>query len=92
MPEICPHPAKAHHPTDANNQPIPFATYEMDILGPSPKAMGQRKYLFVAVDYFTKKVEAEASASIVVAEVRIFFWKNIITHFGVPWVMIFDNG
>jgi len=54
----------------------------MDILGLFPKATRQRKYLLVAVDYFTKWVEAEAMASIIENEVRKFIWKNIITRFG----------
>jgi len=48
--------------------------------------------LLVAVDYFTKWVEAEAVASITENEVRKFIWKNIVTRFGVPQTMIFDNG
>jgi len=34
----------------------------MDILAPFPKATGQCKYLFMAVDYFTKWIEAKAVA------------------------------
>jgi len=56
----------------------------MDIMGPFPKAMGQRKSLFVVVDHFTKWVKAEAVASITAAEVQKFIWKNIITRFGFP--------
>jgi len=52
--------------------PLSFPTWGMDILGPFPKATRQRKYLFVAVDYFTKWIEAEAVASITIAEVRRF--------------------
>jgi len=44
----------------------------MNILGPFPKATDQCKYLFVAVDYFTNWVEAEAVASITATEVRKF--------------------
>jgi len=44
----------------------------MDILGLFLKATGQRKYLLVAVDYFTKWVEAKAVASITENEVRKF--------------------
>jgi len=69
-----------------------FATWGMDILDPFPKATGERKYLFVAVDYFTKWIEAEAIASITTAEVRKFVWRNIITCFGIPCTIIFDNG
>jgi len=64
----------------------------MDILGPFPKATGQQKFLLVAVDYFTKWVEAEALASITENEVQKFIWKNIVTRFRVPQTMIFDNG
>jgi len=71
--------------------PLPFATWVMDILGPFPTATGERKYLFMAMDYFTKWVEAEAVASTTTVEVRKFIWRNIITRFGIPRAMIFDN-
>jgi len=51
-----------HQPSTALttiHSPLPFATWGMDILGPVPKATGQHKFLLVAVDYFTKWVEAE---------------------------------
>jgi len=44
--------------------PFPFTTRGTDTIGPFPKAMGQRKYLFVAVVYFIKWIEVEAVASI----------------------------
>jgi len=43
---------------------LPFAKWGMNILGPLPKATGQCKFIFVAVDYFTKWVEVEVMASI----------------------------
>ena len=64
----------------------------MDILGPFPKVTGQCNYLFVAVDYFTKWIEAEAVTSITASVVRKFIWKNIITCFNIPRTMFFDNG
>ena len=70
---------------------LPFVTLGMDILGPFPKVTGQHKYLFVAVDYFTKWIEAEAVFSITIAEGRRFIWRNIITRFGIPCAIIFDN-
>jgi len=63
----------------------------MGILGHFSKAMGQCKFLFLEVDYFTKWVDPEVVASITKREVQKFKWKNIITRFGVPKAMIFDN-
>nr|CAN82803.1 hypothetical protein VITISV_024865 [Vitis vinifera] len=44
--------------------PWPFAQWGMDIVGPLPTAVAQKKFLLVATDYFSKWVEAEAYASI----------------------------
>ncbi|KAL0417081.1 UNVERIFIED_CONTAM: hypothetical protein Slati_3540000 [Sesamum latifolium] len=42
--------------------------WRMDIVGPFPLAAGQRKFLLVAIDYFTKWVEAEPLARITEGE------------------------
>ncbi|GAU34117.1 hypothetical protein TSUD_65960 [Trifolium subterraneum] len=44
--------------------PWSFAWWGMDILGPFPTVARQAKYLIVAVDYFTKWIEAEPLAKI----------------------------
>ena len=46
------------------NSPWPFAQVGLDILGPFPQATGNRRFVLVAVDYFTKWAEAEALADI----------------------------
>ena len=61
-------------------------------MGPFPKAMGNKKYLLVCTDYFTKWVEAEPLANIRDVDVKRFIWKSIVTRFGVPNVLISDNG
>ena len=61
-------------------------------MGPFLKAVGNKKYLIVGTDYFTKWVEAEPLANIRNVDVKRFVWKNIITRFGVPHVLILDNG
>ena len=38
---------------------LPFDKWRMDLLGPFPSAKGQRKFVIVAIDYFSKYVEAE---------------------------------
>ena len=50
------------------------------------------KFLVVAIDYFTKWVEAEPLASITQQNVNNFVWKSILCRFGVPRVLVFDNG
>ena len=72
--------------------PWPFAQWGMDILGPFPPASGQRKFLIVAIDYFTKWIEAEPLALITEAKVEIFVKNSIIYRFGIPHAIIMDNG
>ena len=45
----------------------------------------------VGIDYFTKWVEAEPLANIRDADAKRFVWRNIVTRFGVPRVLILDN-
>ena len=54
--------------------------------------MGNKKYLLVGTDYFTKWVEAEPLVNIRDVDAKRFFWKNIVTQFGVPHVLISNNG
>ena len=61
-------------------------------MGPFPKTVGNKKYLLVCTDYFTKWVEIEPLANIRDVDVKRFIWKNIITRFGVPYILISDNG
>ena len=74
------------------NSPWPFAQWGLDILGPFPRATGNRRFVLVAVDYFTKWAEAEALANIRDVDVKKFMWKNIVTRFGVPNSLVSDNG
>ena len=61
-------------------------------MGPLPQGKRQMKFLLVAIDYFTKWVEAEALATITEAKVQNFVWKNIVCRFGIPRTIISDNG
>nr|KYP65570.1 Pol polyprotein [Cajanus cajan] len=64
----------------------------MDILGPFPLAKGQVKFLLVAIDYFTKWIEAGPLAKITTENVQQFTWKNLICRYGLPHVIVTDNG
>ena len=74
------------------SSPWPFAQWVLDIVGPFPKAVGNKKYLLVSTKYFTKWVEAEPLANIRDVDVKRFIWKNIVTRFGIPNVLISNNG
>ena len=63
----------------------------MDIVGLFPKAAGNKKYLLVGTDYFTKWVEAEPLANIRDVDVKKFLWKSIVTRFEIPHTLISDN-
>ncbi|OMO67808.1 Integrase, catalytic core [Corchorus olitorius] len=72
--------------------PWPFAMWGLDLIGPLPMATRRRKFVIVACDYFTKWVEAEPLASITQQQVEKFLWQNILCRFGIPHVIVFDNG
>ena len=69
----------------------PFAVWGIDILGPFPKAKGGFKFLFVAIDTFTKWIEAEPVRNIT-KEAAVKFLKGIVYRFGSPNKVMTDNG
>jgi hypothetical protein len=68
----------------------PFAIWGVDILGPFPRAVRGYRFLFVAIDKFTKWPEATPVVSITQG-VAIPFLKSIVCRFGVPSRIIMDN-
>ncbi|RDX85067.1 Tf2-11, partial [Mucuna pruriens] len=46
----------------------------------------------MAIDYFTKWVEAEPVVAISSDRIKRFFWKKIICQFGLPAEIVSDNG
>jgi ribonuclease HI len=69
----------------------PFAVWGVDILGPFPRAVGGYRFLFVAIDKFTKWPEATPMVSITQGA-AVAFLKSIIYRFGVRSHIITDNG
>ena len=70
----------------------PSAMGHIDIVGPLPTAPGNYKYAAVAVEYFSKWVEAKALRDITAGALQKFFWQNIVCRFGVPKEVTVDNG
>ena len=71
--------------------PHGHSLWGMDILGPFSPDKGQVKFLIVAVDYFTKWIEAKPLTTITAQQVQQFMWKDIICRYGVPHTIITDN-
>ena len=68
-----------------------FDVWGIDFMGPFPSSRGN-KYILVAVDYVSKWVEAVASPTNDSRVVAKLFKKIIFPRFGVPRVLISDNG
>ena len=68
----------------------PLAVCGVDILGPFPRAVGGYRFLFVAIDKFTKWPEATPVVSITQGAAVVFL-KSIVCRFGVPSRIITDN-
>jgi hypothetical protein len=69
----------------------PFAVWGLDMVGPFKTAPGGYTHLLVAVDKFTKWVEAKPIKKLDGATAANFLW-GIISRFGVPHSIITDNG
>ncbi|GKB37330.1 reverse transcriptase domain-containing protein [Tanacetum coccineum] len=62
------------------------------LAGPFPEGPGNVKFLIVAMDYFTKWIEAKAVVTITGNQLKKFVWDNIVCHFGLPGEIVLDNG
>jgi hypothetical protein len=60
-------------------------------VGSLTTAQGNYKYAVVAVEYFTKWIEAKPLVNIASAGLKRFFRQNIICHFRVPRKITIDN-
>ena len=57
-----------------------------------PSGYRNQRFVFVAMDYFTKWVEAEVLANIRDMDVKKFVWRIIVMKFGVLESLVLDNG
>lgn len=87
-----PNVPKPSQPLETMVNPCPFAQWGIDLIGPMPKGTGGVEYVVVATDYSTKWTEAKALKSITSQQVQSFVWENIICRFGIPQVIVTDNG
>ncbi|GKA87729.1 reverse transcriptase domain-containing protein [Tanacetum coccineum] len=87
-----PVPRNPQQPLTPITSPWPFYKWGIDIAGPFPEGPRKIKFLIVAIDYFTKWIEAKAVATISGGQVKKFVWDNIVCRFGLPGEIVSDNG
>ena len=65
--------------------PWPFSIWGIDVIRRiAPKVSNEHEYILVAIDYFTKWVEAASYSVLKANHVAWFLVNNIICRFGVP--------
>ncbi|KAL0540928.1 hypothetical protein IC582_020953 [Cucumis melo] len=64
----------------------------MDVIGPiDPKAPNGHRFILVAIDYFTKWIEAASYCNVTRGVVLKFIKKELICRYGLPEGIITDN-
>jgi hypothetical protein len=72
--------------------PWPFAMWGIDVIEPvNPKASNGHRFILVAIDYFTKWVEANSYAHVTQKVVKRFIEKDLICRYGPPEKIVTDN-
>jgi hypothetical protein len=92
LPKMCKRSEATFVIDSADTTNLVIAKMGLDLLGPLPPAQGNLRYVVVAVEYFSKWIEAKPLATITSATVQKFFWQNIVCRFGVPKAITVDNG
>ncbi|MCO5595168.1 hypothetical protein L7F22_049207 [Adiantum nelumboides] len=71
-----------------------FAKWEIDFVGPiaPPAYRTHAQYIFVAIDYLTKWVEAKATTKNDSKITAQFLYENIFTRYGLPIAIVSDRG
>ncbi|WKA06502.1 hypothetical protein VitviT2T_024398 [Vitis vinifera] len=74
-----------HSELHALTSPWPFSMWGIDVIGKiSPKSSSGHECILVAVDYFTKWVEAASYARLTVARVAKFIRSHLSVDMGSP--------
>ena len=72
--------------------PWPFSMWGIDVIGAiEPKSSNEHRFILVAINYFTKWVEAASYSSVMRSVVVRFIKKEIICRYGLPRKIITNN-
>ncbi|KAA0066097.1 putative RNA-directed DNA polymerase (Reverse transcriptase), Ribonuclease H [Cucumis melo var. makuwa] len=75
----------AASPLHILSAPWPFSLWGMDVIGPiDPKASNGHRFILVAIDYFTKWIEAASYCNVTRGVVLKFIKKQLICRYGLP--------
>ncbi|XP_043687919.1 uncharacterized protein LOC122639154 [Telopea speciosissima] len=75
------------------SSPWPFSTWGIDVIGKvTPKASNRHEFVLVAIDYFTKWVEAQSYAKFTAGKAAKFLEEHIICRHGMPQELISGQG
>ena len=73
--------------------PWPFLVWGIDVIRKIlPKSSNCHEFILVAIDYFTKWVEAASYAKLTLIKVSTFIKSHIICRYEVPHGLISDRG
>jgi hypothetical protein len=89
---MCKTPKTTFVINSVNTTNLAIAKMGHGLVRPLPPAQGNLKYIVVAVEYFSKWIEAKHLATITSATIQKFFWQNIVCRFGVLKAITVDNG
>ena len=69
----------------------PFSIWGIDLIGLLLRGRDSISYAVVAIDYFTKWVEAKALAPITPVKIKEFIYKNIVCWYRVPHTLVYKT-
>src|SRR3954469_4641072 len=69
-----------------------FYQVGIDVMGPLPMMLTRKRYVVVAIDHFTKWIEARALETADAQNIASFIYDDIICRHGVPNILTSDNG
>jgi hypothetical protein len=75
-----------------SSQSDPFYKWGIDFMTFHPPSSNGHKYIVMAVDYFTKWVEAMPTFNNTADTTTCFFFNHVITRFRVPLQLVSDHG
>ena len=71
---------------------LPFHQVGIDVMGPLPRTLTGKRYIVVAVDHFSKWVEAKALEDADAQSITTFIYEDVICRHGIPQILTSDRG